>query len=165
MVLALPPRYRLPVLALDSTGMRISELCSLTWGDIDEHAGRWRVRPEASKTGVPRWIDPIDPDIHAAVCALMPREDRDLEARVFPQLEDTRLRTAITRACKATGTPHWSPHDLRHRRISLLVLRGTPIPRVSAFVGHARGSMTLDTYSHVLLKATELEYADLLVSV
>ena len=54
---------------------------------------------------------------------------------------------------------------LRHRRISLLVLRGTPIPRVSAFVGHARGSMTLDTYSHVLLKATELEYADLLVYV
>jgi integrase len=44
----------------------------------------------------------------------------------------------------------------------LLVLRGTPIPRVSAYVGHARGSMTLDVYSHVLLEASELEYAALL---
>lgn len=34
-VLALPARYRLPVLALDATGMRISELTSLTWGDVD----------------------------------------------------------------------------------------------------------------------------------
>jgi len=162
-VRALPARYRLPVLALDATGMRISELTELTWGDIDEHAGRWRVRPDTSKTGMPRWIDPVDPDIHAAVCALTPREDRDLADRVFPDLDDARLRTAITRACRATGTPHFSPHDLRHRRISLLVLRGTPIPRVSAYVGHARGSMTLDTYSHVLLEPSELEYAALLV--
>jgi integrase len=162
-VRALPARYRLPVLALDATGMRISELLEMTWGDVDEHAGRWRVRASTAKTGMPRWIDPVDPDIHAAVCALTPREDRDLGGKVFPDLDDARLRTAITRACKATGTPHFSPHDLRHRRISLLVLRGTPIPRVSAFVGHARGSMTLDTYSHVLLEATELEYPDLLV--
>jgi integrase len=84
-------------------------------------------------------------------------------ARIFPYLDDARLRTAITRACKATGTPHFSPHDLRHRRISLLVLRGTPIPRVSAYVGHARGSMTLDVYAHVLLEASELEYDKLLV--
>src|SRR6185437_3858439 len=130
----LPSRYRLPVLALDATGMRIEELCGLVWGDIDEPGGRWRVRAENSKTSVPRWIDPVDLDIHAAVCALKPREDRQRNERVFDGLADTRLRTAITRACKATGTPHWSPHDLRHRRISLLVLRGTPIPRVSAYV-------------------------------
>ena len=104
------------MLALDATGMRISELVELTWGDIDEHAGRWRVRPDTSKAGMPRWIDPIDPDIHAAVCALTAREERDLEARVFTDLDDARLRTAITRACKATGTPRFSPHDLRHRR-------------------------------------------------
>jgi integrase len=142
--------------------MRISELVGLTWGDVDEHAGRWRVRADTAKTGMPRWIDPVDPYIHAAVCGLTPREDRDLSAGVFPDLDDARLRTAITRACKATGTPHFSPHDLRHRRISLLVLRGTPIPRVSAYVGHARGSMTLDVYSHVLLEASELEYERLL---
>ena len=92
-----------------------------------------------------------------------PRSEVDVVIEMqFPHLEDTRLRTAITRACKATGTPHWSPHDLRHRRVWLLVLRGTPIPRVSAYVGHARGSMTLDTYAHVLLEPTELDYAALI---
>jgi integrase len=105
---ALPARYRLPVLALDATGARISELVELTWGDIDEHAGRWRVRADTAKTGIPRWIDPVDPDVHAAVCSLTPREDRDLSAQVFPGLGDARLRVAITRACKATGTPHTS---------------------------------------------------------
>jgi len=50
---------------------------------------------------------------------------------------------------------------MRHRR-SVLVLRGTPIPRVAAFVGHASGSMRIDTYAHVLLEATELEYAALI---
>jgi integrase len=159
---ALPARYRLPLLCLDATGMRVGELCSLTWGDVDEPGGRWRVRPDASKTGVPRWVDPVDPDIHAAVCALTPREDRRADVRVFPDLDDARLRTALTRVCSAAGVPHFSPHDLRHRRISLLVLRGTPIPRVAAYVGHARGSMTVDTYSHVLLEATEVDYLTLM---
>ena len=97
-VRALPSRYRLPVLALDATGMRISELVELTWGDIDEHAGRWRVRPDTSKTGMPRWIDPIDLDIHAAVCALTPREDRDLAARVST--------TLTTRGCERRSHEH-----------------------------------------------------------
>jgi hypothetical protein len=36
------------------------------------------------------------------------------------------------------------------------------LPRVAAYVGHARGSMTIDTYAHVLLESTELEYAALI---
>jgi hypothetical protein len=39
----LPKRYRLPLLVLDATGMRIGELEALTWGDVDEPRGRWRV--------------------------------------------------------------------------------------------------------------------------
>jgi integrase len=57
-VRALPSRYRLPVLALDATAMRISELVELTWGDIDEHAGRWRVRPDTRRRGCPAGSTP-----------------------------------------------------------------------------------------------------------
>ena len=39
----LPSRYRLPLLVLDATGMRLGELEGLTWGDVDEQRGRWRV--------------------------------------------------------------------------------------------------------------------------
>ena len=45
----LPSRYRLPVLVLDATGMRVGELEALTWGDVDEPRGRWRIA--TSKTG------------------------------------------------------------------------------------------------------------------
>ncbi len=39
----LAPSYRLPLLVLDATGMRVGELEALTWGDVDEPRGRWRV--------------------------------------------------------------------------------------------------------------------------
>lgn len=50
----LPERYRLPALLLDATGMRVGELEGLTWGDVDEPRGRWRVAPSVSRTGRPR---------------------------------------------------------------------------------------------------------------
>ena len=48
----LPSRYRLPVVVLDATGMRVGELEALTWGDVDEPRGRWRVsRRRARRAG------------------------------------------------------------------------------------------------------------------
>jgi hypothetical protein len=38
------------------------------------------------------------------------------------------LRTAIRRACTAAGVPVFSPHDLRHRRISLCTWPACPGP-------------------------------------
>jgi integrase len=46
----LPTRYRLPLLVLDATGMRLGELEQLAWGDVDEQRGRWRVTQAVSKT-------------------------------------------------------------------------------------------------------------------
>ena len=44
----LAPAYRLPLLVLDATGMRVGELEALTWGDVDEPrgAGASRARRE-----------------------------------------------------------------------------------------------------------------------
>ena len=52
----LPTRYRLPLLTLDATGMRLSELEGLTWGDVDEPRGAWRVSAAVSKTRHARWV-------------------------------------------------------------------------------------------------------------
>jgi integrase len=71
------------------------------------------------------------------------------------------LRTAIGNACKAAGIPLFSPHDLRHRRISLLLRGGVDPVTVSRHVGHAKASMSLDTYGHVLVEDGELDYAAL----
>jgi integrase len=57
------------------------------------------------------------------------------ERRVFQGFGGDRFRTAVTRACTAAGVPAFSPHDLRHRRISLLHLGGVPWARIGEHVG------------------------------
>jgi integrase len=57
----------------------------------------------------------------------------------------------MTRACQAGGIAHYHPHDLRHRYASVQIARGVPVTNLAAQLGHAKNSITLDTYSHVLL--------------
>ena len=146
------PRYRLPLLVLEATGMRVNELETLTWGDVDEQHGRWRVARQNEKARRGRWVN-VPPDVFAAVAALMPREDRDQGTTVFPGVTGSRLRATMARACKAAGIPLYSPHDLRHRRISLLHEQGIPWARIGEAVGQKNISVTADTYTHVIADA------------
>jgi len=57
--------------------------------------------------------------------------------------------------------PAFSPHDLRHRRISLLHLGGVPWARIGEHVGQRNLAVTANTYSHVLADEVELNYATL----
>jgi hypothetical protein len=50
-----------------------------------------------------------------------PREDRDLDAGLFPGFVGANLRTSITRACKATGTPQCSPAERRQAQAGRVV--------------------------------------------
>jgi integrase len=69
---------------------------------------------------------------------------------------------AIGRACKAAGVPVFSPHDLRHRRISLLHRQGRSWAEIARFVGQRKLSLTADTYTHVLGDGREIDYANVL---
>jgi integrase len=158
----LPTRYQLPALVLDATGMRIGELEALTWGDVDEPRRRWRVSAGTSKTGRARWV-PVPAELFQAVTALVARDDRTPDRRVFQGFGGDRFRTAITRACTAAAVPAFSPHDLRHRRISLLHLSGVPWARIGEHVGQRSLRVTADTYSHVLVDERELDYERMLV--
>lgn len=153
----LPARYRLALLVLDATGMRVGELEALTWGDVDEPRGRWRVSQAVAKTGRARWV-PVPPVLFEAVTGLVAREDRTPERRVFEEVTADRLRTAITRACTTAGVPAFSPHDLRHRRISLEHLRGEPWARIGERVGQRNLAVTANTYTHVLSDEKEIDY-------
>lgn len=64
-------------------------------------------------------------------------------------------------ACEKAGIPQYTPHDLRHRYTSLLVMGGVPAPLVGRIVGHRRVSVTLDTYSHVLMDEPSGRLAEL----
>jgi integrase len=156
----MPSRHRLPLLVLDDTGMRISELETLQWRDIDEPRGRWRIRKSVSKTSRARWVTP-SPVIFRAIIDLCPREDRDLDSQVFNGFSGDAFRTQLGRSCTAAAIPLFSPHDLRHRRISLMHLHGIPWARIGEHVGQRSLAVTADTYTHVLLDETELDYPTL----
>jgi integrase len=147
---ACAPRYRLPVLVLESTGMRAGELEGLRWGDLDPANARWRVARQREKGKRGRWV-PVPTDVFTAVDALLPREDRDLEAPVFGWLSQSALRTDIYRACKAVAVPLWSPHDLRHRRISLWHRAGVSWAQIGEWAGQRDLATTANRYTHVVL--------------
>jgi integrase len=157
----LPRRYRLPALVLDATGMRIGELEGLTWGDVDEPRQPLRVSGAVAKSKRARWV-PGPLMLFEAVTHLLARDDRVPEQLVFQGFRGDRFRTALTRACTAAGVPTFSPHDLRHRRVSLLHLAGMPWARIGELVGHDDLVTTARTYTHVLVDESELPYQALL---
>jgi integrase len=55
-----------------------------------------------------------------------------------------RLRMAIGRACRDAGVPHFSPHALRHRRISLLHQQGSSWAEIGEQVGQRSKIVTAD---------------------
>ena len=102
-------------------------------------------------------------DLFEVVVERLPaREDRDPEARLFPIGSADRLRMAIGRACRDAGVPSLSPHDLRHRRISLLHHQGVSWAEIGAQVEQRNLSVTADTYTHVLMDYREIDRAKLL---
>jgi integrase len=133
------------------------------WGDVDERRGRWRIRSAAAKTRAARWVSP-PAAVFDAVAALTPRDDRVPDRRVFGGFGADRFRTALTRACVAAGVATFSPHDLRHRRVSLLHAQGLPWARIGERVGHADLVTTARTYTHVLVSEDELDFDRLLAS-
>jgi integrase len=154
--------YRLPLLWLDWSGARLASVEKLRVGDYDEPARRVRLRAATTKTRRALWVELPDVLAEAIEATLPPREDRDPDARLFAGVSGDRLRTAIVRACKAAGVPAFSPHDLRHRRISLLHRQGRTWAEIGQFVGQRKLSVTSDTYTHVLSDGREVDLATLL---
>ena len=88
-----------------------------------------------------------------------PRSDR---ANFPGESRQTPFAPRSQKPARPLGVPLWSPHDLRHRRISLLHLRGVPWARIGEFVGQRNLSVTANIYTHVLLDEAELEYGRLI---
>lgn len=158
----LRPSYLLALLVLDATGCRVGELEAAQVGDLDEERGAWLVRGAVSKTRRPRWVE-LPADLLEAIVERLPaREDRQREASLFADATADRLRTAIARACRNTGTPHFSPHALRHRRISLLHRHGVSWAEIGERVGQQSKLVTADTYTHALIDSSEVDRRKLL---
>lgn len=172
-----------------AVGGRRSEIHGLRWSAIDwDHssvvlrdtvvfaAGAWQVKPR-TKTGGERRVV-IDPGtlevlrlVHdrAFSVALSCNVALPADGFVFtdtpdgsePWIPNTTARR-FSRCCATAGLPPTTRlHDLRHLMATHLIDQGVPIPVVSARLGHARSSTTLDIYT-ARLAASDQQAADVM---
>jgi integrase len=135
----------------------VGELEAAMLGDLDETRRAWLVRAAVSKTRRPRWVVLPDDLFEALVERLPAREDRAPTMPLFRDVTADRLRMAIGRACRDAGVPHFGPHALRHRRISLLHFAGVSWADIGDRVGQRSKVVTADRYSHALVDYREID--------
>jgi integrase len=143
------PVRRLLLVTLEQGALRLGEAVNLKWGDIDRAGLRVRLPRSATKRDQARWVY-LPEWLIEAIEALCPFDDRTPERRVFQGITEATIYQSMLRACQTAGVPHYHPHDLRHRRISIWHQSGVPARELAERAGHARASMSLDIYSHVM---------------
>jgi integrase len=154
------------VAVLVGSGLRVSEMCALTWRDVNLDKSRLNVTDAKTPTGVrevelsPWLVDELR-TYRAAISDLTP------DSPVLPSARGTArdrkgvcnnvVKKAVARADRiqvaAGGSPlpqGITPHALRCTYISLLLESGHPLPYVMAQVGHADESTTLQIYARVM---------------
>src|SRR6266540_2550506 len=171
---ACPRRYRPLLLTGAYTGMRLSEVLGLSWDDIDLPAAVVRVRHQLARgrRGVPPYR--IPPKTRASIreipllpqlAAVLRQHKRGSRfssgsdyvfatANGTPFLHHNVSKRVLRRAAVDSGLDTDGRrvrfHDLRHTFASHLIIDiRLDVVQVSRILGHARTSMTLDTYTHL----------------
>lgn len=169
------PELATIIQVLATTGIRRGECCALAWDDIDLDKGTLLVHRAVVNTGNGKSILKSTKTRRARRIALdedtvdMLRTHRarmaeraiacgvPLGAYVFSSdpacrkwLGPSTLSARWASARKAAGLDGLRLHSLRHWSISHAIAAGVDIKTVSARAGHARGTQTLNRYSHFL---------------
>jgi integrase len=87
-----------------------------------------------------------------------PKEFTKGRCKALPVNVRGRLESIVTAGEKL---PDLTPHDLRHTAATLMLRRKTPVEVVSRILGHAKVSITLDVYRHILDSEKEQTMPDL----
>ncbi|WP_243577920.1 tyrosine-type recombinase/integrase [Clostridium minihomine] len=160
-------------------GLRKGEILGLEWKDVDFESGVLPIHRIAEYTVIkghytdtPKTKMSIRsiymPD--EIVTALKERQeeqkknrelvgDRWKESdRIFTDTEGGTLGSSsmynwLVRFCAKTGMRRVSLHSFRHLNATLLISNGVDVKTVSALLGHAQTSTTLNIYSHALKTA------------
>jgi integrase len=158
-----------------TTGMRRGEALGLRWSDVDLEAGTLTVQRnrtvadgkvvvQDTKTDQGRRRIGLDP---ATVAALRRHRVHQLEERVAAsvawqdtdavfawfdgrELHPKQVTKWFNQHIASAGLPPIRLHDVRHSYATVALSNREPITVVSKRLGHAKVSITLDVYSHIL---------------
>lgn len=138
---------------LFSTGLRVSELCSLNSNDIDLEQGFVRIYGKGSKE---RIIQITNPDVINALktyrnlcCEELLNVDYFFCNRLRHRLSEQSVRFMIKHYSElADISEHITPHMFRHTFASLLLEEDVDIRYIQHILGHS-SIMTTQIYTHV----------------
>ncbi len=127
---------------LFSTGLRVSELCSLT-SDINLNSEELSIRGKGGKVRVVF----ISPDAKNAVKKYLAAR-KDMNDELFPLTRRSIERIVKQHAIKAGISKKVTPHVMRHMFATDLLSNGADLRSVQAILGHANIGTT-QIYTHV----------------
>jgi integrase len=153
-----------------TTGMRQSEILGLKWADLDWANGVLNVKrqylrlPDGSSAYMPPKTKSGIRSIRLGQATLtILREHRDKQfqqirsdqdvmfcGRPGVPLSPSTLTQRYKCLLKEAGLPALRFHDLRHTAASLMLHKGVSVLVVSKRLGHAKASITLDIYGHLV---------------
>jgi integrase/recombinase XerC len=150
---ALAVRDRAVLEMLYATGVRVSELCGLDLGDVDDARRVIRVLGKGAKERAVPYGVPAQHALDDWLGAGRPKLAQHGTMALFVgvrggRLQQTVVRRIVDAAAQAAGLPHTSPHDLRHSAATHLLDGGADLRAVQDLLGHASLSST-QIYTHV----------------
>lgn len=131
------------IVALD-TGMRLGEILSLTWEQVDFNTKSILVMH--TKTGIERRV----PMTERVYSVLIKRKEESQISNVFPAIKGdskSRASTSLKRACQRAKIYGLRFHDLRHTFATRLVTSGVDLATVKKILGHST-IRTTERYLH-----------------
>ena len=157
-------RYRTAIACALFSGLRLSELLGLTWGDIDLGDRVLKVRYQLSRQGE-----------RVALKTLAARRDVILMSQLARELEGMRVSACfsddrdlvfsatsgqtighrnitgrgLAKATTGAGVEGVTFHALRHTFASILIAQGRDPVFVSRQLGHTNAAITLRVYAHL----------------
>jgi integrase len=151
----LPSQVGLVLRLIEATALRVGEATALLWGDVDTLDARLRISVTRTKgrSGGQRWAQ-VPRLLLDELELLCPLEDRVRERRIF-SVGVHEVQKRLKWACTVSGVAAFTPHDLRHRRLSLWHAQGVPMRVIQDRAGHSDLSTTQDVYTHIVIDARD----------
>lgn len=136
------------------SGLRASELLSLTWRDVDLGKGMIRVRGKYGKERIVL----LGPVAREALSALFEETTPRLYDRLFPFTYQALYKKVKNLAKRAGIDPRLvRPHVLRHTFATEALRRGMSLPALQRLLGHSDIKVT-QRYLHLVTEDIEREY-------